>query len=167
MKEVVQTIEKRVFVSEVHPEIYTELPRLSEAIAWADANPVAWEIVTKTRGKRSHRFGPSSYFYIGWAQKSMAPEAILERLNAFYQAYLGNRNYGIFQWSAKFTFEHFRDKGFTGGFFQVFDGKYYRECMTLDYTPDTLPEVVEQFRKWASLDWDNRNEIHLNKRRIA
>ena len=42
-----------------------------------------------------------------------------------------------------------KDKGFTGGFFQRFDGRYDRDCMTLDYTPETLAQVVRNFMQWA------------------
>lgn len=60
------------------------------------------------------------------------------------------RSSGIWGWRARFTFEHYGHKGFRGGFFQRFDGRYDRDCMSLDYTPETLAQVVRNFMQWAS-----------------
>lgn len=55
----------------------------------------------------------------------------------------------LWQWRAKFTLAHASDKGFKGGFFQLFDGKYDRSCLNLDYTPETKDEVIERFLEWC------------------
>jgi len=141
------------FRSEVLPEVMTEDRELSRTIAWADANPVVWKIVT---GWRSKAFGRKSCEYIGWAHRSGAPEAILERARHFHSCVdpdlvngLDYRSRGIWGWRARFTFQHYRAKGFAGGFFQRYDGRYDRDCMTLDYTPEALPRVVRSFIEWA------------------
>lgn len=54
----------------------------------------------------------------------------------------------IWNWKARFTLEHYKDEGFTGGFFQAHD-RFARGCMSLDYTPETLPEVVKRFYDWS------------------
>lgn len=61
-----------VYRSEARPDVCTERPKAAEAIAWADANTRVWQIVTTTRSKA---FGRGCCVYIGWAQRSMAPEA--------------------------------------------------------------------------------------------
>jgi len=141
------------YVSEILPEVTAQDPDLGKTIAWADANPVVWKIVSNTRSKA---FGRKSSEYIGWAQRSPSPEAILERARHFHSCVdpnvLGGLHYrsqGIWGWRARFTFEHYPDKGFTGGFFQRFDGRYDRDCMSLDYTPETLAEVLRNFMEWG------------------
>lgn len=141
------------YVSEILPDVTTEDRELAETIAWADANPFVWKIVSGTRSKA---FGRKSSEYIGWAQGSDAPEAILERARHFHTCVdpnechgLYHRSNGIWGWRARFTFEHYQDKGFTGGFLQRFDGRHDRDCMTLDYTPETLAQVVRNFMEWA------------------
>jgi len=141
------------FVSEVLPEVNAQDPDLGQSIAWADANPFVWKIVTSTKSKA---FGRNSCEYIGWAQRSTAPEAVLERARHFHSSVdpnvsrgLNYRSRDIWGWRARFTFEHYIDKGFTGGFFQRFDGRYDRDCMTLDYTPETLAQVVRNFMEWG------------------
>jgi hypothetical protein len=54
----------------------------------------------------------------------------------------------IFPWRARFTLDHYRDKGFRGGFFQQWDASFPRSCLTLDYTKDTLEEVIDRFCGW-------------------
>jgi len=141
------------FVSEVLPEVNTQDTDLGKTIACADANPFVWKIVTSTRSKA---FGRNSCEYIGWAQRSTAPEAVLERARHFHSCVdpnvsrgLDYRSRDIWGWRARFTFEHYPDKGFTGGFFQRFDGRYDRDCMSLDYTPESLAQVVRNFMEWA------------------
>ena len=159
MKTQEQTIVQRTFRSDVRPEIATTNPELADVIAWADDHPVAWEIVTKTRSKA---FGIGSCVYIGWAQRSNAPEAVLERLRHFKELVDGGgccmRNRegddSIFVWRARFTLEHYRDKGFRGGFFQQHDARYPRSCLTLDYSPETLEEVLDKFCAWMDRCYD-------------
>ena len=49
--------------------------------------------------------------------------------------------------------EHFRERGFTGGFFQQHDARYPRHCLSLDYTPETLEEVIDHFAQWCGSDY--------------
>lgn len=144
-----QTVVRRTFQSEVQADVSTNDPDLAEVIAWADQHPVAWEIVTR---KRSKAFGVGSCVYIGWAQRSMAPEAILQRLRTFMDLLSegpnGHPRNSIFRWRARFTFEHYREKGFTGAFFQQHDERYPRSCMMMDYTPEAIEEVIDRFCSW-------------------
>lgn len=157
MKTFVETSETTFHQSEVMPVVRTVNPSFARIIAWADEHPVVWRIVTS---RRSKAFGLGSCEYIGWAQKSMAPDAILERVKHLHTLAEGNSLYGgpasIFAWRARFTIEHFQDKGFTGGFFQQHDAKYPRSCLTLDYTPETLHEVLERFCTWMDRYYDTR-----------
>jgi hypothetical protein len=148
MKEEIITRSEIFYISGIIPDIKTREPELKKVIEWADANPVVWEIVTHNKSKA---FGKNSCFYIGWAQKSMEPVAILERARAFYDEVFAEdyRNYQIWSWRARFTLSHYKDKSFTGGFFQQWDEKYSRDCLTLDYTPETLEKVINKFCEWA------------------
>jgi len=155
------TITYWTFQSDVRQEITTTDPHLAEVIVWADKHPVAWDIVTKIRSKA---FGVGSCVYIGWAQRSQSPEAILERLRHFKELVDGGDprmriregDDSIFVWRARFTLEHYRDKGFRGGFFQQHDSNYPRSCLTLDYTPETLEQVLDQFSSWMDGSYDTR-----------
>jgi len=139
-----------VYRSSKRPDVVTDEHELARAIAWADQHPHAWDIVTH---KRSKAFGLTSSVFIGWAQRSMAPEAILERLAHFHRLATGTEPHlsanHIQCWAARHTFERYRDKGFTGGFFQQHDERHARLCLTLDYTPETLPEVIDRFLRWC------------------
>lgn len=143
-----------LYRSEVRPDVSTDDAVVAQSIAWADANPHVWKIVTGTKSKA---FGRCSCVYIGWAQKSMAPEAILERVEHFHRLVTGREPHlspdHIMCWRAGFTFEHYRDAGFTGGFFQQHDAKFPRLCLTLDYTPGTLEEVIDCFLRWCGRDY--------------
>lgn len=136
--------------SSKRPDVVTDERALADTIAWADHHPHAWDIVSHTRSKA---FGLGSCVYIGWAQRSMAPEAILERLSHFHRLATGTEPHlsanHIQCWTARHTFEHYRDKGFTGGFFQQHDERHPRLCMTLDYTPVTREEVIDRFLLWC------------------
>jgi hypothetical protein len=152
MIEIVEQIEVRTFRSEVRPGIETTYPDMAPVIEWADKNPHVYDIVTK---KRSKAFGLGSCAYIGWAQKSPSPDAVLERLRHLHELifdhsppYYAPDN--IFSWRAQFTLAHYRDKGFTGGFFQQHDGQYPRSCLTLDFTPETFEEVLDRFCSWVN-----------------
>lgn len=101
-------------------------------------------------GTRSKAFGRKSCEYIGWAQNSSSPAAVLERVNHFYSLFCGtDPQPPMFMWRAKFTFDHYKDPGFCGGFFQQWDEKFPRGCMTLDYTPEALEEVIDRFVLWT------------------
>ena len=144
-----QTVVRQTFQSEVQPDVTTNDPALAAVITWADENPVAWEIVMH---KKSKAFGVGSSVYIGWAQRTLAPEAVLERLRTLKdlleESSNGHPRNSIFRWRARFTIEHYRDKGFKGAFFQQHDERYPRSCLSLDYTPQTLQEVIDHFCDW-------------------
>ena len=81
----------------------------------------------------------------------MEPDAILERVRHFHgiiarpEQFLSPKS--IFPWRARFTLEHYREKGFTGGLFQQWN-MFPRNCLTLDYTPETLEAVLDRFYQW-------------------
>ena len=147
MKATTHVIRRRVFRSEVRPDIESGYQADAAVLQWADANPVVWEIAT---GHRSKAFGLGSCEYIGWAQRSKDPDAVLERVRHIHGRVTrpALRPDCIFQWRARFTLAHFRDKGFTGGFFQQWDARFPRSCLTLDFTPGTLEEVTDRFAAW-------------------
>ena len=147
MKATVQTVRRRVFRSDVRPEIESGFQADEAVLKWADEHPAVWQIVT---GHRSKAFGIGSCEYIGWAQRSKEPNAVLERVRQIHGRVTrpALRPDCIFQWRAQFTLAHFRDKGFKGGFFQQWDASFPRSCLTLDYTPDTLEEVTDRFAAW-------------------
>ena len=149
---------QKVFISEKRPDVCTACPDFEPVIQWADDCPVVWHIVT---GRRSKAFGLGSCVYIGWAQRSMAPDAILERLRHFKELIDGNSPYhdadSIFRWRAQFTLAHYRKTGFRGGFFQQHDAQYPRGCLTLDYTPATLELVVDKFCAWMGRSYATQN----------
>ena len=143
-----------VWTSDVRPELHTTDATLADVITWADAHPCAWDVVTHAKSKA---FGLGSCEYIGWAQRGMAPEAILERASHLYGLATGRDAFqspaSIFAWKARFTLEHYREPGFTGGLFRQHDGQFHRLCMTLDYTPETLGCVVSRFIDWCGHDY--------------
>jgi len=137
------------YESELYPELTGIGARAKTAIEFADAYLVAMDIVT---GERSKAFGINSCVYSGWSQKNGARSAVIERLARFADEVTGRQAGSmpgtIFNFKARFTLEHFNDEGFTGGFFQCHD-RFPRGCMTLDYTPGMLPEVIRRFYDWA------------------
>jgi hypothetical protein len=143
-----------IWRSDIRQEVNTTDPALADVIAWADAHPCAWDVVCQTKSKA---FGRGSCDYIGWAQRSMAPAAMLERVRHLHGLATGRDAFqgpaSIFAWRARFTLEHYRESGFTGGLFRQHDGKYQRLCMTMDHTPETLTEVVSRFIEWCGRDY--------------
>lgn len=146
------------YQSEKYAEIRSDAFADAEIIEWLDENPVAFNIVT---GTRSEAFGRNSCVYIGWAQRNNSVEAIIEKLKTLRAEMQGRGCFRkgpptmagtIFHWRAQFTFEHYKDKGFNGGFFQQWKRDYSSDCLTLDYTPEKLEEVVERFIGWCSSD---------------
>ncbi len=132
------------------PQIQTTDPVVGEAIIWADQEAPVWHLLAS---RRSKAFGIGSSIYIGWAQNNRSTDALLERLRHFHQlvreANSENRRLAPIQaWAAKFTFDHFYDQEFAGGFFQQHVGKYPCNCLTLDYTPETLEAVMDKFCEW-------------------
>jgi hypothetical protein len=159
MKTMPYTETYNVYSSEVWPDVQTRDEHLAEIIRWADAVcPVAWKIVTT---KKSKAFGMGSSTYIGYAQNGTTSASILERLKVFYHELHRkpkDTTYPIdfFVWKANYTLEHYNDKKLTGGLFQQWDGTYDRGCSVLDYTPDTLPLVIERFVAWCGNTFETK-----------
>lgn len=80
MKREKKTLEYEQLTSDFLPEVTTSSPQYADVIAWGDANPVAWRIVTQTKSKA---FGRGSSFYLGCVQDGKDPESVLDRLTAF------------------------------------------------------------------------------------
>ena len=144
-----ETIEIKEYRSSAHPEIRSSDRADVEAIEFIDNNPVVIDIVT---GDKSKAFGAGSSVYIGWAQHNNSAGAILTKVKTLMRylsgEFIGAHEGTIWNWRAHFTLDHYNDEGFTGGFFQQHD-KHPRSCLSLDYTPETLPEVVERFSEWC------------------
>lgn len=144
----------RTYASESHPEVFSNDDRDREIIEWLDKNPIAFNIVT---GTRSRAFGRNSCVYIGWAQRNNSVGAILQKLTRLKAEIEGRRCFSegtvmagtIWDYRAQFTFRHYRDKGFQGGLFRQWIGEYSTDCLTLDYTPKLLDEVVKKFIGWC------------------
>ena len=152
MKARVAKREWTIYASEAHPEIETESKELGDVIAWADAHPTAWKIVT---GTRSAPFGRESSTYMGF-QRGPSPQAALARVTTLMKqakAVDGSSD-SIFSWRARFTLEHYGDNGFKGGFFVQHDGQYERGSLDLDFTPETLDEVVQRYVSWCGGHFD-------------
>jgi len=139
------------YTSDVMPEVYAESPKLGSLIEWADSVPKVWAIVTRKGRGRSVAWGPKSSQYMGWAQGSKSPDAILERVRQFKHSLEGG---GFFGNSARFTLDWFGSPGFTGGFFQEFDERYSRGCVFLDYLPQMKERIIERFLDWCSAGYD-------------
>ncbi len=162
MKELVEIVESRRWVSEVRPEIGTTDASLAETIAWGDAHPRAWEIVL---GTRSQAHGRASSDYMG-CERGVEPWQVLARLDAFRSRVEGEHPNTFMTWRARFVLEHYGRRGYAGGLFQEHcvwtDGREYpRHCMVLDYTPDTLGTVIDRFVEWceSSYRYDNRTRV--------
>ena len=144
-----KTIEQITYQSSAYPEIQSTSTRDAEAIEFIDKNPIVIDIIT---GDKSKAFGAESSVYIGWAQGNNSVSAILTKVHTIMRVvsgeFIGSYKGTIWNWRANFTIDHYNDKGFKGGFFQAHD-RFPRGCMSLDYTPDTLPEVVEWFYGWS------------------
>lgn len=165
MQSTLETRKVMVYTSEVCPRIDTESEELSKVIAWADEHPVAYDVVNSTKSKA---FGLGSCVYLGWAQRGDGNDVVLERLRVFREHVEGLRRRPsdskfrtgeesrpiLQELSACFTLIHFDDKGFTSGFFRQHavwaeNGETYpRDCLQLDYTPDTLEGILDLFQRW-------------------
>ena len=69
-----------LYLSDVMPLVVSEDGADGEIIAWADARPVVYKIVTEAK---SAAFGRQSTQWHGWAQGENTPRAILHRLGVF------------------------------------------------------------------------------------
>lgn len=151
--------------SSVRPEIETRqfredeessIASIAKLIAWADENPVAWDIVIGTKSK-AH--GRTSSRYLGSGRGTESCDVIYRLQQFEYELNGPIREHeavreSIFRRSARFTMERYRDKGFTGGMFQQFDGRYDRGALVLDYTPETRDEVIDRFLAWCGRDFE-------------
>jgi hypothetical protein len=135
------------YSSDLHPEVTSTSDVDGPVIEWADANPVAWKIVTT---HRSAPFGKKSSTYMGWAQGKDTPAAVIHRLTILREVLTGDKD-DFWRWRARFTMEHYHDKSFKGGFFKQFDEKYSRGCCDLDYTTSTREQVIDRFLAWCDV----------------
>lgn len=146
MKTHEHVVKSIVYSSDVVPEIVGAGEYDAEVIAWADAKPVVWKIVMGTRSKP---WGKNASTYMGF-ERGDSPRGALARAGHMRCAL---QEPGIWGWRARFTIEHYTDKGFKGGFFQQFDGTYDRGSMYLDYTPKTLDTVINHFIEWCDVGY--------------
>lgn len=163
MKTLSRTVEIVTYASELYPEMTTEHASFADTIAWGDANPKAWKIVTSSKSKA---FGLGSCFYMGCIQRGSDPQTVIERLAAF-RAEVELPGDTFHGWKARHTLARFGQPGFTGVFFRAHarwsDGKVYsRGCSTCDYTPATLEEVLDRFDAWTKGQYANRTEITVD-----
>lgn len=172
VKRTVQVVERPLITSERHPEIFTNRVEFEEAFAWADDEcPIAWKIVREAKSKA---WGKHASCYV--CAHTDSPEDVAMRLSIFHERVTGKGPFvlegenveTIWNWNARFTIENYGDKkvnkkaALTGGFFQqhapyTYKGEtkeYARNCTTLDYTPNKLDEVLDQFQRW----YEARNE---------
>ena len=156
-----------IYTSSVRPDVSSTDQRDIPVLEWADAHPIAYDVVTK---KKSGVWRPGSSTYLGCSSGETS-SAILFRLRTLKhyvdehvaQGLVGRDN--IFCWRARFSLEHFNDKGFKGGFFQEFDGKYPRGCIDLDYTPETKEEALDRFHAWCRSGYDyGAKELWIDKK---
>jgi hypothetical protein len=123
-------------------------PEGARAVRWADRNPVAWEIVTTDTSKALGLGAPE---YDGRERLSTDSEAVLARVVRLHGLVLEarQRRNSLYAWRATFAMEHFHDPGFTGGLFAQCAGRKERFHLLLDYTPQTLVEVITRFAAWT------------------
>jgi hypothetical protein len=144
-----RTVEVPTWVSTVEPGLQTEDPSLAEALAWSDANPVAFHIVTE---KRSAVFGRDSSEYMGHCRDRDDCDSVLRRIDHLRRETLKE---GIFGWRARFTMERYllgrgsTERKIRGDLFRLWDGEYFRSALFLDYTGETIEVVIDQFVAWC------------------
>ena len=146
-----------VFTSSVRPDLSTEVASLAGAVEWGDAHPVAYKIVT---GTKSAVFGKNGCTYLGFHRNKDDPESVLHRVDHLRQQTLEP---GIFGWRARFTLEHYGERGFHGDLFRLWDGEYHRSALYLDYTGATIEEVLDQFTAWCD-PYYKKVEVHVGDR---
>jgi hypothetical protein len=146
-----------VYSSSVLPKVRTTNEELSRTIAWADGLKVVWKIVSSSR---SAPFGKNASTYLGF-ERGDSPAAVLARAHTMRELFILPDS--IFAWRARFTITRYEDKGFRGGYFQQWDGAYYRGCLYLDYTPETREEVIDRFVFWCGGTFETRAVMIDNK----
>jgi hypothetical protein len=167
-----------LYLSEVNPDIETDSPELAKVIAWADElEPHPYDLVMGTKSKA---FGRNSSLWYGYERGENNALKVLSRLERFRQRLAPSEGapkgaLDLWSWSARFSLDHQHDPGFTGGLFQehcfwVETGEVYaRNCMVLDYTPETLDQVREKFIQWCeecSNRYENREYVTLDGKTI-
>lgn len=153
------------YQSEVCDQARTNSEALAPLIAWADANPIVYRIVTETRSKA---FGRGASLYLA-CDHGMDSSSILGRLKTFKRELdrvlsrdelnrVSGRDDSLnfHQWLATFTFEHYDDPGFRSGYMQQWDGTYDRGCAYVDYIPSALPMIINRFRAWCGSTFETR-----------
>lgn len=170
MKTITKTHTTTWYRSEVRPEIETEDPYLSRAIEWADDHPITYEIV---RTRKSRVYGMYSDEHVGWSRGVASTNEVIERISTVMR-HMQQPEDSFMRWRANFVLEHYGQRGYTGGFFQqhaiYIDGEEYpRHCMTLDYTPELLEQVIDRFIEWTD-EWPNvysgTTRITLNSKNV-
>lgn len=137
-----RTVVVPTYVSTVEPGMATETESLAAAVEWADANPVAYHIVTAKKSV----FGRDSCEYMGLHRDGTDNESVLHRIEHLR---LETLKPGIFGWRARFTVEHYLKRGFNSDLFRLWDGAYFRSSLQLDYTGATIETVLDQFVAWC------------------
>ena len=152
MKRSQETVTTTYYQSEVLPDVRTENAALGEIIAWADANPVVWKIVTENRSKV---FGKNANLYYGYERGGGPEKALLraarfkEELERVYDPPLSKTRQDFWSWRARWTLENYAKKGFKSGYFQEWDEKFARGCTELDYNAASLEEAIDRFLTWC------------------
>lgn len=132
-----------MFKSDVLPDVVTQDEGEAQIVAWADAHPIVWRIVTETK---SRVFGRNATTYHGY-QRGVGGRLALARVRVFREHL---ETCGPFwQWRARFALEHYNDKGYRGGHFEQWDGTYTRGGAIVDYTPRLLDEAIDRFMAWC------------------
>lgn len=152
-----RTVEVLTFISTVEPGLQTEDESLAQALEWADANPVAYRIVTE---KKSAVFGRDSSEYAGLHRDGADAGSVLRRVDHLRLETLKD---GIFGWRARFTMEHYSKRGFHGDLFRLWDGERYRSALFLDYTGASIEAVLDQFVAWCD-PYYKKVEVHVGDR---
>ena len=78
-------------------------------------------------------------------------EAVLARVVRLHELVLEARNRpnSLYAWRAAFAMEYFHDPGFTGGLFAQCVGSKEHFHLLMDYTSQTLVEVITRFAGWT------------------
>lgn len=133
------------YSSSVLPDVSTREPGLVPAIEWADDRPVVWKIVTEAKSKEYGRDGGE---YLGIERGGGAHNALLRASR--FKDLVESCSSPYHRAKARFTLEHYGDgKNIKSDLLQQWDGEYYRGCTVVDYTTDTLHDVVRDFVRWC------------------
>ena len=120
----------------------TETESLAAAVEWADANPVAYHIVTAKKSV----FGRDSCEYMGLHRDGTDNESVLHRIEHLR---LETLKPGIFGWRARFTVETNRSAVSTATSFGLWDGAYFRSSLQLDRQARRSRRSSTSFVAWC------------------